>query len=84
MAFARGPVTKLLILSGIGKITVLDEGGLEELFHLFVDSDGVVSDRVLQSMWVSLCRESLLTGKVVEVATTGANSALVTSVELQA
>lgn len=83
MAFATGQVRSLSIFSTIAKVVVEDEDeNQEELFQLFVDADGVVSDRVRQSMWVSLCREAILTGKRVSISTVDENSAVVASVAL--
>lgn len=85
MAHATGQVTDLQIFTGFGKVYVQDEtDGANEAFVLYSDGDGVVSDRVLQSMWVSMCRDAIVSGRRVSVSTVDANSALVGSIDLKA
>jgi hypothetical protein len=80
---ATGPITALLVASSVAKVEVNDEGDkVKETFVLFSDADGVVPDRVTQSMWVSLCRAAIVNGKRITVSTVNQNSAQVGSITL--
>ncbi|MCA1675342.1 MAG: hypothetical protein LC799_25190 [Actinobacteria bacterium] len=80
---ATGLITSLFVGSTVAKVFIDDEeDNVEEAFILFTDPDGVVPDRVAQSMWLSLCRDAVLTGKRINVFTVNQNSAQLSSITL--
>jgi hypothetical protein len=80
---ATGLVKELIVGSSAAKMIVVDEEDkVDEVFVLFTDPDGVVPDRVTQSMWLSLCRDAILSGKRIRVTTVNQNSAQVSTLTL--
>jgi hypothetical protein len=88
MAVVLGTVVGVKVIqsstTGTAKVFVVDDiTGLRETLQLWDDIDGVIPDRVTQSMWVAQCRDALVNGKQVLIDTGSGNSAQVISIELR-
>lgn len=79
---ALGPVATLTVSNVSGSFEVDDPFQGREKFQLWSDEVSGVQDRVTQSLWVSLCRESMVQGWSVAVSTDDENSAQVVSISL--
>jgi hypothetical protein len=74
MAVVLGTVVGVKVIqsstTGTAKVFVVDDiTGLRETLQLWDDIDGVIPDRVTQSMWVAQCRDALVNGKQVLIDT---------------
>ena len=59
-----GVARSLSISQSAASAVIVDEtDGVERAVQLWTDSDAVIPDRVTQSMWASLARESIASGK---------------------
>jgi hypothetical protein len=65
------------------QITVQPATGRKEKLNLWTDEDGLIPDRVTQSMWLSMCRDAVTHGNQVLIVTSTENSARVNQVSLR-
>jgi hypothetical protein len=65
------------------QVTVQPTTGQKEKLNLWTDEDGLIPDRVTQSMWLSMCRDAVTHGNQVLIVTSTENSARVNEVNLR-
>ena len=78
-----GTVNALKISQNTAKLFLGEDNGGSETMQLWADADGIIPDRVTQSMWVSMCRDALTTGSHLMVVTDGSDSAQIVTIELR-
>lgn len=82
MALTTGRPVQLIVADSVGKVNVVDEtDGVVEGFLLWSRRPADVADRIVHSMWVSLCRDAIVAGKRVTI-THGDSSSTVDAVQL--
>jgi hypothetical protein len=70
-----GPINHLIVSSSSAMIEMDDVNGVRETLILWNDTDALLPDRVTQSMWISICRDSLAHGNSILALLENQNSA---------
>lgn len=81
MASTTGTVSCIATFDDGGYVQIVDTTGTKEAFTIWAASpETTASERILYSMWVSLFRQSLVSGVPVTIFSTSASSTLISTV----